>query len=86
MIKDKKLKQQQLYMDLSCYDWVFHYNAYSSTWTGFHRDDYFAYWNGSESKHAIIRSSKIETVQEIIKKTNGDKKLLDELTRRTGEK
>ncbi len=73
-------------MDISCYDWIFHYNGYNSTWTGFHRDDSLAYWNGSESKYAIIRSSKIETVQEIIKKTEGNKILLDELTQRTGNK
>jgi hypothetical protein len=85
MIKAKQ-KQDKLYMELSSYNWIFHYNAYTSTWAGFHRDDYHAYWNGGESTFAIIKSSKIETVQEIIKKTEGNKTLLNELTRRTGEK
>jgi hypothetical protein len=73
MIKAKQLNKQRQAMDLSCYDWLFHYNAYSSSWTGYHRDDQVAYWNGSESKYAIIKSSKIETVMEIIKKTEGNK-------------
>lgn len=73
-------------MNLASYHWLFHYNAYSSTWTGFHRDDNNAYWNGTEPIYAIIRSSKIETVVEIINKTEGKKTLLDELTRRTRKK
>ena len=73
-------------MNEELYNWVFHYNAYTRVWSGFNREDYHAYWNGTEPKYAILRSSDIKTIQEIIIKTKGDKTKLNELTRRVGKK
>lgn len=68
------------------YNWIFHYNTYTNVWSGFNREDYKAYWNGEETKYAILRARDVKTIQEIILKTNGDKKKLDELTRRVRKK
>lgn len=68
------------------YNWLFHFNTHTGAWGAFHREDYAAYWNGTEPKYAILRAKDISTIQEIIIKTNGDKIKLDELTRRVRKK
>lgn len=50
-----------------------------NVWFAFHREDQDAYWNGTESKYAIIKSTKIPTLLEIIRQTDGDKTKLAEI-------
>lgn len=65
------------------YNWMFHYNPHTEIWNAFNREDYFAYWNGTEPKYAILRAKDISIIHDIIRKTGGEKEKLDELTRRT---
>ena len=37
------------------YNWLFHYNFHKEEWTAFHREDHFAYWNGTEAKYRMYR-------------------------------
>jgi hypothetical protein len=62
------------------YNFVFHFNAYTGLWAAIHRDDYLQYW--SDGGHPrVIRSKSIDTLQEIIIKTGGDKSKIEQLTR-----
>ncbi len=36
-------------MDNTLYNWLFHYNTHTETWTAFHREDHNAYWNKAPS-------------------------------------
>jgi hypothetical protein len=80
MIKDKRK-----IMEDALYHWLFHFNHHTQTWNGFHRDDYFAYWNGTKPTRAIIRAKDIKVIHELIIKTDGDKTKMNELTRGTGK-
>lgn len=51
------------------YQWLFHYNHLSEKWNAFKREDYVDVFNG---KKKPLSSSKIDTLIEIIEKTNGD--------------
>jgi hypothetical protein len=51
------------------YDWLFHYNIYTKKWEAFKRDEVAAFGSG---KAKLITSSNINTLIEIVKKTNGD--------------
>jgi len=51
------------------YKWLFHYNIYTHKWCAFTREDYLDYFNG---KKEPISSSNINTLIEIIEKTDGD--------------
>ena len=51
------------------YDWLFHYNPYRKVWVAFKREDYQEYFN---NKNHGIASSSVNTLVEIIEKTNGD--------------
>ena len=57
-------------------DWIFHYNTIGKFWKAAKRDDYNQLFNGGDD---VLKSSKFETLLEIISKTNGDKKLLKKL-------
>lgn len=59
-------------------DWVFHYNIHIDKWAAIPRDNYHDYWNDFSNPN-IIRSSKIETLLELLHKTKGDASLIDEL-------
>jgi hypothetical protein len=80
-----RLKQQKNMKNSELYQWLFHYNPHTETWNAFNREDHFAYWNGLEPKYAILRAKDISIIQEIIKKTDGEKDRLNELTRRVEE-
>lgn len=58
-------------------DWVFHYNIHADKWAAIPRDHYHDYWNDF-SHPSIIRSSKIETLLELLHKTKGDVSNLEE--------
>lgn len=62
------------------YDFVFHFNPYTSLWSAIHRDDYLQYW--SDGGHPrVIRSKSVDTLQEIIIKTGGVLSKIEQLTR-----
>jgi hypothetical protein len=51
------------------YQWLFHYNHYSEKWNAFKREDYVDVFNG---KKKPLASSSINTLIEIVEKTEGD--------------
>lgn len=75
-VKERAMKNGELY------NWLFHFNSHTNVWSAFKREDHSAYWNGTDSKYAIIKSKDIDTIKEIIMRTNGDKTKLNELTLR----
>ena len=60
------------------YGWVFTYNPMEDRWKATNRDNYFKLWN--ENYHeAILKSSNIDTLIEIIIRGKGDLKTVLEL-------
>ena len=59
-------------------EWVFHFNPFTKTWAAIHRSDYLEYWNNQKSKK-VLRSSKIETLIELLVKGDGDIKTINKL-------
>jgi hypothetical protein len=53
------------------YDWVFHHNAYAKSWAAIPRDVYTEYWDKHDHPN-VLRSSKLETLLEILHKSKGD--------------
>lgn len=66
--------------DNSCYNYVFHYNGYVGLWAAIPRDVYNDYWSDSNTP-GVIRSRSIQTLVEILYKTQGDPSLIEQLTR-----
>lgn len=64
--------------DTSLYHYVFHYNGYTGLWSAIPRDVYQQYWNDPDVP-GVIRSSSIQTLTEIIYKTNGNLELIEKL-------
>lgn len=64
--------------NFSLYNWVFHFNEYTSLWNAIHRDDYNEYWSNNNCDR-IISSKSIETLKDLIYKTNGDKEKIEKL-------
>jgi len=62
------------------YEWVFHYNIYTGFWNAFKREDYSFYFNDSENPDlCVYKSTKIETLIEILVKMNCDPNGIAEL-------
>ena len=53
------------------YNWVFHFNPYTKKWAAIPRDLYTQYWDEYELE-GVIRSKSIDTLIEIIEKTEGE--------------
>jgi len=51
------------------YQWIFNYNPYTQDWRAVKREDYIQLF--SDNDEIVLKSSKIDTLVEIIKKTNG---------------
>lgn len=51
--------------------WIFTYNQYENNWMAVKRDDFPLLFSDIKNKN-ILKSNKIETLIEIINKTNGD--------------
>lgn len=62
------------------YGYVFHFSNYTGLWNAIPRDQYNQYWDNSKTD-GVLRSKSIETLVEIIQKTNGSKSLIEQLTR-----
>ena len=60
------------------WNWVFQYNPYTDKWNAFTREDYVAYFNGGEVK-SLVSSSKLDTVVEILNRSEGDFKRMEKL-------
>ena len=58
--------------------WVFTYDAYNKQWRAARRADYRDLFNDVDSPN-VLRSSKHETLVDLIIKTNGDKGLITSL-------
>lgn len=63
--------ETQVPLDTSVYNFVFHYNAYSSLWTAIPRDLYDQYWSDYNIS-GVLRSSSIETLLHLLRRTGGD--------------
>lgn len=70
-------------MNNNLYGWVFTYNPYEKLWYAAKRENYFLLWNygpkDKEFSENVFRSTDIQTLQYLIKKTNGDKKEINKL-------
>jgi len=66
-------------MELSnLHNWVFNYNAYKMEWAAVERDHYPLLFSNRTSP-LVLRSSRFETLVEIVTKTNGDRKKINKL-------
>lgn len=61
------------------YSWLFHFNYHTQLWYAFHREDHSAYWNGGKTKYPVIKSKNISVLMEILQKTNGENKLIENI-------
>jgi hypothetical protein len=55
--------------------WIFNYNDYTHLWSAAKREDYFELFNGNKGR--VLSSSNIETLIELINKTDGDPTLIE---------
>jgi len=62
------------------FDWVFHYNHHTDVWTAIPRDYYVHYWNG-RSEERMVRSRSIQTLVDLITRTQGDRNKIEQLVR-----
>lgn len=53
------------------HDWVFHFNPFTQTWAAIPRDKYIHYWSDASLKE-VLRSNSINTLIDILYKTQGD--------------
>jgi len=68
------MSEDQIYL----YDWLFHYNPYTKKWAAFPKDlknEYFINYNHP----SVIRSSSINTLIELLQRTEGDTDKLEKL-------
>lgn len=64
----------------SLYNFLFHYNNYTGLWSAIPRDKYNEYWSDHKT-FGVVRSRSIQTLTELIQKTNGDISLIEQLVR-----
>ena len=77
-MEDSFFKPEESELISPLYNWVFHFNSFANTWAAIPRDHYQEYW--SDSAHpAIIRSREINTLIDILYKTNGERDKIDQL-------
>jgi len=62
------------------YDWVLHFNPYTKLWAAVPKDLYRQYWDNYDLP-GVIRSSKLETLLELLHKSKGDVDLLNEMVK-----
>lgn len=60
------------------YDWVFNYNPYTDKWRAAKRDNYTDLFSKS-LEDTVLSSSRIETLVELITKTDGDRVKIEAL-------
>lgn len=58
------------------HNWIFNFNEYTQKWSAVTRDNYFDLFNGCKD---CLKSSNINTLIELINKTNGDDNKIKEL-------
>lgn len=58
------------------YNWVFHFNSYANLWAAIPRDSYTEYWDRYDHPD-VLKSSKLETLLELLHKSKGDVELLN---------
>ncbi len=58
--------------------WVFTWNSFTETWQAVRREDYNLLFN-DYSNNKVLRSKSIETLQELIIKTEGKEEKLNKL-------
>jgi len=64
-------------MSAILYNWIFHYNPYTTLWETCKREHYTQLFSGGNDK---ITSSNINVLIEIVCKTDGDAELINKLT------
>ena len=52
----------------SLYDYVMHYNHYEEVYSAFRREDYSAYFNGTETTYPVLKANNIKHLIEYITK------------------
>lgn len=60
------------------HNWVFHYNQYTDLWNAARREDYNLLFSNLKSDR-VLKSRRVETLTELIAKTNGEKIKIDKL-------
>jgi hypothetical protein len=60
------------------YDWIFHYNGYTKSWAAIPRDLYTQYWDKHDYPN-VLKSSKLETLLELLHKSKGDIDVINKL-------
>lgn len=61
--------------------WLFHKNAYTNKWHAAKREDVHLLFNDIQNSK-VLRSSSIDTLQELINRTNGDHKQINKLIKK----
>lgn len=57
--------------------WVITYNGYTENYIACKRDDYYKLFSNSKD---LLKSKSFDTLRELIEKTDGDPKLIKQLT------
>lgn len=63
------------------YGWVFNYNPFTSKWRAVKREFYPMLFSEDENKAPVLSSGSIETLVELIVRTEGIKENIDKLVK-----
>lgn len=55
------------------YNYLFHYNSYTETWSAYHREDNDSYWNGTTPTKPILRSKNFAELVKLVQTIDKDK-------------
>lgn len=72
--QDFEFKDDMSYL----YDWVLHFNPYTKLWSAVPREIYKEYWDKHDHPN-VLRSSKLQTLLELLHKSKGDVELIDNM-------
>lgn len=61
-------------------DWIFNWNCYTEQWRAVKRDDYKELFNNNNSP-LVLRSSRFQTLVDLINRTDGNKEKIESLTK-----
>jgi hypothetical protein len=64
--------------EMNLYDWIFRFNPYDNKWYATKRENYNELFSNNKSGD-VLSSSEINTLVEIIKKTNGNSAKISKL-------
>lgn len=79
--QDLEVNVSQDLSQIYLYDWFFHFNPFTSQWAAVPREKHNDYWSDYHLE-GVLRSSNIQTLIDILHRSKGDMKVIQELIKK----